>query len=118
MQPGGCAISAVLIFGTFVALAGVQGAVQLAQLIRLYPGNLPATFAGSMMNWRALTINHALVLSPDVSRRLAMAGLAMSTVLGIALRVPAPSGVSLEERFRIGASDAQMYIKEIYGTVA
>jgi hypothetical protein len=66
-------------------LAGSQGMVSLLHLIRLYPGPLPTTFPESMMNWRAVTINQALVLSAPVAWRLAMSGLAMTLVLGLAL---------------------------------
>jgi len=89
----GWAASAAVILGLSVALAGIEGMINLAQLVRIYPASLPTTFPESMMNWRALTINHALVLSPSLAWRVGMAGLMMTLVLGLAswLR-PAPPG--------------------------
>jgi hypothetical protein len=81
----GWMISALVILGISVALAGLEGLVDLAQLVRLYPANLPTTFPESMMNWRALTINQAFVLSPSVAWRLAMAGIIVTLMLGLSL---------------------------------
>ncbi len=81
----GWAIAAGLVVAASLALAGVQGMTNLVQLVRMYPGNLPTTFPQSMMNWRAVTINQALILSPRAAWKLGMAGLAMTLTLGLAI---------------------------------
>jgi hypothetical protein len=89
----GWAVVAALVLSLSVALAGIEGMINLAELVRLYAANLPGTFPESMMNWRALTINHAFVLSPSLAWRVGMAGLMMTLTLLLAswLR-PAPPG--------------------------
>ncbi len=86
----GFAAAGLALLALSFLLAGWQGLMNLAQLILLYPGELPTTSPNIMMNWRSLAVNLDLLLPSPLAWGPAVAGMGLTGVAGFSLWLRSP----------------------------
>ncbi|HZR98107.1 MAG TPA: glycosyltransferase family 87 protein [Chloroflexota bacterium] len=81
----GFALACLALGGVSLALAGVGGMVDLGRLLRYYSAGLGPTFPEAGMNWRGLAINLAPLVGEPAAWALALPGLVVTVVAGLAV---------------------------------
>ncbi|MBW8010803.1 MAG: DUF2029 domain-containing protein [Chloroflexi bacterium] len=85
----GFLVSSVIISFVSLLIAGVEGIKNLLELVFLYSGGIEPTYPEIMMNFRALAVNLSRLLPSQISWGIAIIGMALATVIAIALwRIP------------------------------
>ena len=87
----GFGAGAAAILGSSLLLGGMQGVVESARLVARFAGPLIQT-APTMMNWRALALNLALILPEGIAWGLAIAGMTFTVGIVLVLWLSRPGG--------------------------
>jgi hypothetical protein len=87
----GFGAGAAAILGSSLLLGGMQGVVESARLAARFAGPLIQT-APTMMNWRALALNLALILPEGIAWGLAIAGMTFTVGIVLVLWLSRPGG--------------------------
>ena len=87
----GFGASAAAILGSSLLLGGVPGVLESSRLAALFAGPLIQT-GPTMMNWRGLALNLALILPDGIAWGVAVAGMILTTGVVLVLWLSRPGG--------------------------